>query len=255
MTTAFASPSESGLAYLREVADATESLLYNLDAGKLLDGGSDAGERPAGSQLTVQEHRTQVGIRLRHLLDLLNPERRPISDVWPVTMRDGRWPFLSLRTLGNAARDLLAHWGIGEVATLQSWTPVLSEEHLRPLAGSGVRVADLRRITPIPSATAEDLDRSLSQLRYFIAEAPSRAPATTTQTNREGATAVDDAPWPEYMSAQDLAHRLNLPREATRKKLKRLANKYDCSIPVESPRRGESRTLYHVKTVLPELRK
>lgn len=61
--------------------------------------------------------------------------------------------------------------------------------------------------------------------------------------------------WPDYMSANDLAARLGLPLAATRKKLERLAEKYDCRVENESPRRGEPRWFYRVADVLPELRR
>jgi hypothetical protein len=80
-------------------------------------------------------------------------------------------------------------------------------------------------------------------------------PGPAPETGGAGSAADDSVPWPECMTSNDLADRLKLPREATRKKLARLAKKCDCSIPNESPRKGESHTLYHVKTVLPELRK
>jgi hypothetical protein len=60
---------------------------------------------------------------------------------------------------------------------------------------------------------------------------------------------------PEYLSAKDLADRLGLPREATRKKLDRLFQKFpDCAIDNEAPRRRESKRLYRVADVLPHLR-
>lgn len=77
---------------------------------------------------------------------------------------------------------------------------------------------------------------------------PSQRPASATPPS------TLEAPWPEYMSAKDLAERLGLPREGTRKKLERLADKYDCSIENESPRRGECRRLYRTADVLPHLR-
>jgi hypothetical protein len=63
-----------------------------------------------------------------------------------------------------------------------------------------------------------------------------------------------EPPWPEYMSAKDLSNRLGLPPDATRKKLERLAGKYDCFIDNESPRRGEAKRLYRVADVLPHIR-
>jgi hypothetical protein len=63
-----------------------------------------------------------------------------------------------------------------------------------------------------------------------------------------------DELWPAYMSARDLADRLCLSREATRKKLARLAANHDCFIENESPRKGEAKRLYRVADVLPELR-
>jgi len=86
-------------------------------------------------------------------------------------------------------------------------------------------------------------------------EAPPPAPQ---QANREGGAnppAQDLAPWPEYMTANDLAARLLLQRQATRKKLERLAKRIDCRREVESPRKGEAKWTYRVQTVLPELRK
>ncbi|MSR55804.1 MAG: hypothetical protein EXS09_21385 [Gemmataceae bacterium] len=64
---------------------------------------------------------------------------------------------------------------------------------------------------------------------------------------------TDAAPWPEYLTANDLANRLKLPQAATRKKLERLAKNCDCRREVESPRKGEAKWTYRVKTVLPEL--
>jgi hypothetical protein len=62
-----------------------------------------------------------------------------------------------------------------------------------------------------------------------------------------------EAPWPEFMSANDLADRLQMPREATRKKLERLGEKCDCFREVESPAKGEPKKLYVTEMVRPHL--
>lgn len=70
-----------------------------------------------------------------------------------------------------------------------------------------------------------------------------------------GSADADAVPWPEYMTSNDIADRLGQPRDATRKKLERLADRIDCRREVESPRRGEAKWTYRTRTVLPELRR
>jgi len=69
------------------------------------------------------------------------------------------------------------------------------------------------------------------------------------------AEVIDAEEWPEYMTASDLAAGLNLPPEATRKKLERLAKKYDCFVDTDSPRSGEAKRMYRVADVLHKLKK
>jgi hypothetical protein len=76
-------------------------------------------------------------------------------------------------------------------------------------------------------------------------------PGHERQESLPGQEAGAAPPWPAYMSAADLADRLGLNREATRKKLERLAGKHDCRIENESPRKGDATWFYHVQTVLP----
>jgi hypothetical protein len=60
----------------------------------------------------------------------------------------------------------------------------------------------------------------------------------------------------EYLSANDLADRLGLPREATRKKLERFAKKHrGCYYDHDLPRKGEARRYYRVADVLPHLQR
>ena len=75
----------------------------------------------------------------------------------------------------------------------------------------------------------------------------------TADVDRANTPEADAGLWPAYMSAADLATRLGLPPEATRKKLERRAGRSDCYIENESPRRGEAKRLYRVEDVLPFL--
>ena len=61
---------------------------------------------------------------------------------------------------------------------------------------------------------------------------------------------VDVVPWPEFMSAADLAARLGRPPDSTRKMLERWADDHpNCFIENDSPRRGEAKILYRVGDV------
>jgi hypothetical protein len=98
----------------------------------------------------------------------------------------------------------------------------------------------------------DDWPTYLTRLVDFLTRGGPREGGTAPCST--GRAAPEDAvPWPEYMSAGDLAGRLGLPPEATRKKLERLAERFDCFIENESPRKNEARRLYRVADVLPHL--
>ena len=70
-------------------------------------------------------------------------------------------------------------------------------------------------------------------------------------------TSSFDQPWPEVMTAKDLMIRLNIPeaeRGAFRKRLDRIAERIDCTHQIETPRAGGSSKVFHVPTVLKELK-
>lgn len=105
---------------------------------------------------------------------------------------------------------------------------------------------------PAPSVTDLLLDVTFVQRLQRVGvtvELVKEAIAGTAPTG----TDPPRAPLPEYMDWRDLAKALGLRAEPTRKKLERLAKKYDCFIENESPRRGDTKRLYRTADVLPYL--
>lgn len=101
-------------------------------------------------------------------------------------------------------------------------------------------------------ASLQELLNRLREGDYWFQESPDAAAVLLNKTLASISpteTTADAAPWPEYMSAADLAARCGLPPESTRKKLERLAEKSDCYIENESPRVRETRRLYRVADV------
>lgn len=89
-----------------------------------------------------------------------------------------------------------------------------------------------------------------SQMLRFEQECCGAAPPGGAVQSEAGPI---DTSWPEYLSARDIADRLRLPREATRKKLERHAVKFpDCYMEPDSGtrRRGEPKRLYRPAEVL-----
>jgi hypothetical protein len=226
MSMEFASPRGKDLAYLRDVADETGGLLDNLSEGKLLEDGPDIAARLPDTQIDCYRRRAKATCHLHNLLQLLNPEQRPINTVWPVAWGEGRWPFMSLQTLGSAVCNLLAQWGlseaIGAVGTSRKWTPVMPDDLLGKLGRTrdellrnanipGVHLIELHRLTTVLPETVELLERGLSELRQVIAEASSGAPdpsvddsafrpakeflATPFDTYKEIKRVLKDNPW------------------------------------------------------------
>jgi hypothetical protein len=107
-------------------------------------------------------------------------------------------------------------------------------------------------------AIADEMERRLDRLRQWenLLRDPVLPPqAEPSFDGGQKAAADQDVPWPDYMSAADLAERLGLEREATRKKLERMAKRFDCFVDNESRRKGEAKRLYRVADVLPDLRR
>jgi hypothetical protein len=95
------------------------------------------------------------------------------------------------------------------------------------------------------------LRRRFREFLESVLQRLNKAPQAPNDSDRGPDTA---APWPAYLSAAELAKRLDLPKESTRKKLERLAKKMDCFQESESPRIGEARKLYRVADVLDKIR-